>query len=112
MQAKSVVDRSGTTWLAILSYAAVEFVTHLCNIYVQEYNEQIPSIFGGGGGNGELINKNNISKGSFESFIGSARLALAFAKRGRARLVFFRRNRSERNRHNARERRNIPRRAL
>jgi len=70
----------GTTWLAILSYAAVEFVTHLCNIYVQEYNEQIPSIFGGGGGNGELINKNNISKGSFESFIGSVVLSLLLSQ--------------------------------
>jgi hypothetical protein len=70
----------GTTWLAILSYAAVEFVTHLCNIYVQEYNEQIPSIFGGGGGNGELINKNNISKGSFESFIGSVVLSFLLSQ--------------------------------
>ena len=70
----------GTTWLAILSYAAVEFVTHLCNIYVQEYNEQIPSIFGGGGGNGEVINKNNISKGSFESFIGSVVLSFLLSQ--------------------------------
>ena len=57
----------GMIWLAILSYAAVEFVTHLCNIFVQEYGNQILPIFGHG--------TNNIGKGSFESFIGSVVLS-------------------------------------
>ena len=57
----------GMIWLAILSYAAVEFVTHLCNIFVQEYGNQILPIFGDG--------TNNIGKGSFESFIGSVVLS-------------------------------------
>ena len=57
----------GMIWLAILSYAAVEFVTHLCNIFVQEYGNQILPILGDG--------TNNIGKGSFESFIGSVVLS-------------------------------------
>ena len=68
----------GTTWLAILSYAMVEFVTHLCNIFVQEYGEQLSLLFDGNGGQG-IINK-SISKGSFESFIGSVVLSFLLSQ--------------------------------
>ena len=56
----------GILWLAVLSYAMVEFATHLCNIFVQS----------------SFLSKYDITNddGSFESFIGGVVLAFVISQ--------------------------------